>query len=48
MECEGDLALNLSDHQWRVVFDVTSLLQLYMIAQRLLEGESYVTISLIP
>jgi len=48
MGCEGDLALNLSNHQWGIVFDMTSLLQPFMIARRLLDGESYVMISVIP
>ena len=47
MEHEGDLSVNLSDQQWGIIFGVTSLLQPFMVAQRLLEGEDKVTISLI-
>ena len=39
--------MNLSDWQWGIIVGVTSLLQHFMVAQRLLEGEAYVTISLI-
>ncbi len=48
MALEGDLRVTLSDAQWTIVKDITVLLQPFMIAQKLLEGESYVTISLIP
>lgn len=48
MSLEGDLRSTLSDAQWVVVWDLIVLLKPFMIAQKLLEGESYVTISLIP
>jgi hypothetical protein len=48
MEEEGDLKCNLSHRQWTVVSDLQKTLQPFMLAQRLLEGEAYATISLIP
>jgi hypothetical protein len=48
MHLDGDIRLSLTDLQWTVVQDMTVLLKPFMIAQKLLEGESYVTISLIP
>jgi hypothetical protein len=48
MSLEGDLRVSLSDVQWIIVKDLVSLLKPFMVAQRLLEGETYVTISLIP
>jgi hypothetical protein len=45
---EGELTGNLSEDQWKIAADLKSLLQPFMIAQRLLEGQSYVTISLVP
>ena len=48
MECEGDLSVNLCDWQWGIIAGVTSFLQPFMVAQRVLEGEVYVTICLIP
>jgi len=48
MHLEGDLRLTLSKEQWAIVADLTALLKPFMIAQRLLEGQSYITISLIP
>jgi len=45
---EGDFTGNLSEDQWKIAADLKSLLQPFMIAQRLLEGESYITISLVP
>jgi len=47
-ENEGDLTCNLTDSQWCIVLDLHILLKPFMIAQRLLEGQSYVTISLVP
>jgi len=40
--------VSLSEAQWAVIQDLTLLLKPFMVAQKLLEGESYVTISLIP
>lgn len=48
LEEEGDLDCNLTDQQWLVITNLRFLLQPFMIAQRLLEGQSYVTVSLIP
>jgi hypothetical protein len=48
LENEGDLTCNLTDLQWLVVTDLDILLKPFMIAQKLLEGEAYVTISLVP
>ncbi len=48
MHLEGDIRLSLTEAQWTVVQDLTILLKPFMVAQKLLEGESYVTISLIP
>jgi hypothetical protein len=48
MEEEGDLKCNLSHRQWTIVSDLQKTLQPFMLAQRLLEGEAYTTISLIP
>ena len=48
LENEGDLTCNLTDLQWLIVRDLHILLKPFMIAQRLLEGEAYVTISLVP
>ena len=47
MEAEGVLPRNLTDQQWMIVKDTTALLERFMCAQRLLEGECYVTISMI-
>lgn len=48
MEVEGTLDKNLNDDQWIVIKDTVTVLEPFMCAQRLLEGESYVTISMIP
>jgi hypothetical protein len=48
MNLDGDLRLSLTEAQWNIVEDLTVLLNPFMIAQRLLEGEAYVTISLVP
>jgi len=47
MEAEGVLTKNLTDQQWLIVKDTTALLEPFMCAQRLLEGECYVTVSMI-
>jgi len=44
---EGELTTNLTEAQWTILSDLKALLQLFMIAQRLLEGEKYVTILLL-
>jgi hypothetical protein len=48
MHLDGDMRLFLTEAQWTVVKDMTALLKPFLIAQRLLEGQAYVTISLIP
>jgi hypothetical protein len=48
MAAEGQLRKNLTDAQWLVVKDTTTLLEPFMCAQRLLEGKNYVTVSLAP
>jgi hypothetical protein len=48
MEDEGVLKCNLSPSQWLIVLDLQKTLQPFMLAQRLLEGESYAMISLVP
>jgi hypothetical protein len=45
---EDELATNLTEAQWTILSDLKALLQPFMIAQRLLEGEKYVTILLVP
>jgi len=48
LEEEGDLDCNLTDSQWHIITNLKVLLQPFMIAQKLLEGQTYVTVSLIP
>ena len=48
LHLKGDIRVSLSEAQWAVVWDLTLLLKPFMLVQKLLEGESYVTISLIP
>lgn len=48
MEVEGTLKCNLNADQWKVVEDTCEVLEPFMCAQRLMEGESYVTISMYP
>jgi hypothetical protein len=48
LEDEGVLEGNLTEQQWKIITDLKTLLQPFMIAQRLLEGESYVTVTLVP
>jgi hypothetical protein len=45
---EGDLTCHLTNSQWLIVYDLHILLKPFMIAQKLMEGEAYVTISLVP
>jgi hypothetical protein len=47
MEAEGLLDKNLAEMQRQVVRDTTVILAPFMCAQRLLEGESYVSVSMI-
>ena len=48
MEVEGTLKSNLTEVQWKVVEDSVNLLDPFMCAQRMMEGESYVTVSMYP
>ncbi len=48
MKEEGDLTSNLSANQWIIVADLQTTLKPFMLAQKLLEGQAYATISLIP
>lgn len=48
LEEEGELDCNLSAQQWEIITDLRFLLQPFINAKRLLEGEVHVTISLIP
>ena len=46
---EGELKfVTLTDRQWAILVDLHALLKPFMIVQRLLEGQAYVTISLVP
>jgi hypothetical protein len=47
LENEGDLTCNLTDSQWLIVHDLHILLK-PLIAQKLMGGEAYVPISLVP
>ncbi len=47
IEAEGVLKKNLNEAQWQIVKDTTAVLEPFTCAQRLLEGESYVTVSMI-
>jgi len=44
LEEEGDEKCNLTVDQWLIVKDLALLLNPFMVAQKLLEGEAYVTI----
>ena len=48
LEEEGENRCNLTPAQWVIVKDLAALLSPFMVAQKLLEGEAYVTISFIP
>jgi len=48
LEHDGDLPCNLTESQWLNVTDLHILLKPFMIAQKLLEGQAYVTICLVP
>jgi hypothetical protein len=45
---EGELTCNLNAIQWVIVTEFQSCLHPFMVAQKLLEGQAYVTISLVP
>ena len=47
LENEGVLTCNLTHSQWCIVRDLHILLKPFMNAQKLLEGQTYVTISLV-
>jgi len=46
--CDREKVPNLNDDQWSLLVDIVKLLEPFMLAQKLLEGEKYVTISLVP
>jgi hypothetical protein len=49
LSAEGELSFtDLTDRQWDIIVDFHFLLRPFMIAQHLLEGEVYVTVSLVP
>jgi len=48
MELEGSLDCNLNEEQWKVIEDTCRVLEPFMVAQKLLEGENYVTVSFVP
>ena len=48
LEVEGHLKCNLVDEDWEVLREVDSLLQPFMLIQKVLEGQQYVTMSLVP
>ena len=48
LEVEGHLKCNLKDEDWEILREVESLLQPFMIVQKVLEGQQYVTMSLVP
>jgi len=48
MEAEGNLDCNLTNDQWRIVAVTCEVLQPFMFAQKTLEGECYVTNSMVP
>lgn len=43
-----DGRVNLTDEQWIILHQITILLEPFMIAQKFLEGERYVTLSFVP
>jgi len=47
MKSKSILPKNITDQQWMIVKDTSALLEPFMCAQRLLEGECYVTVSMI-
>ncbi len=48
MEAENNLNCNLTPSQWNIIADTCVILEPFMVAQKFLEGENYVTISMIP
>lgn len=46
--CDREKVTNLNPDQWSLLDDIVRLLEPFMLAQKLLEGEKYVTISLVP
>jgi hypothetical protein len=49
LSAEGALSFtDITDRQWDIIVDLHFLLKPFMIAQHLLEGEDYVTVSLVP
>jgi hypothetical protein len=48
LQLEGNLDKNLNEVQWTVLENLVAVLKPFMIAQRVLEGQDYVAISLVP
>ena len=48
METEGSLTCNLTESQWVTTKLVRDVLRPFMLAQKILEGEKYVTLSFVP
>ena len=48
MEREGSLQCNLTEAQWGITSLVRDVLKPFMLAQKILEGEKYVTLSFVP
>jgi hypothetical protein len=48
MVISGRLPAHINDAQWALLADITKRLEPFMVAQRFLEGEKYVTISFVP
>jgi hypothetical protein len=48
MEREGSLSCNLTESQWVITGLVRDVLKPFMLAQKVLEGEKYVTLSFVP
>jgi hypothetical protein len=48
MEAEGNLDCNLNARQWVIIKETCLILKPFMFAQKTFEGETYVTISMVP
>ena len=49
--CNSDpdsVLVNLTEEQWALLKDIVKILEPFMLAQQLMEGEKYVTLSLVP
>lgn len=47
---QGNLppGVNLNDDQWKILEDTVKVLKPFMVVQKLLEGQNYVTVSFVP